>query len=87
MQQDQIVLITCVWPSLQPTTPLKVDGNSQMVKPVMQYPHLRMMTAGSVNASNSITALGTCTSVDKKPSFVSTGLTMRRKLAKHTGPN
>ena len=49
--------------------------------------HLRMVTAGSVNAYNSKTALDTCTSVKEKPSFLFTGLTMRRKLAKYTGPN
>ena len=49
--------------------------------------HLRMVTAESVNAYNSKTALDTCTSVKEKPSFLFTGLTMRRKLAKYTGPN
>ena len=57
-----------------------MDRSYQTVKPVMQYPHLKMTIAGSVNASNSRMALATCTSVEEKLSFIFTGLTMRKKL-------
>lgn len=49
-------------------------------------PHLKMKTAGSVNAFYLRMVLDTCTSVKEKPSYTFTGST-RRKLASCTDPN
>ena len=89
MLLDQIALLTCAWPSLQPTTPPKVGENSKMGKLAMHYPHLKMKmkTAGLVNALYSRMVLHTCTSIEEKLSFAFTGSTMRRKRARFIDPN
>ncbi len=60
-----------------------IDRNSVMERPTIRYLYLRMETTVVVNAFNSRTVLGTCTSVDERPSFAFTSSIVKRNPANY----